>query len=200
MGTIINISCNSTALEDGVFLWNDTYDSITNPYEYNTTVVGVYWFHCNWTSGDCYQNGEVNRTLEILDCSECIPDWSCTEWSACVDGYQFRECTDLNQCGDNRTKPTESQNCTLPPILNATGNISTACCPISTLYCYDNNTLIQAWLVNNVSSYAYETCFNGCDNQTMMCSPPAYESNLITIGIIIVIIIGIAMLYKWSRR
>lgn len=38
--------------------------------------------------------------------SGCNPDWSCTEWSACIDGMQERTCTDANNCG---AAPPETQ-------------------------------------------------------------------------------------------
>ena len=45
---------------------------------------------------------------------ECVEDWSCTDWSACVNGTQTRTCTDLNECGTDENKPLEFQVCTPP--------------------------------------------------------------------------------------
>jgi len=41
----------------------------------------------------------------------CVENWSCTDWSVCVEGIQTRTCTDLNDCGTNVNKPVESQSC-----------------------------------------------------------------------------------------
>lgn len=129
----------------------------------------------------------------------CQPSWNCTDWSACVRGYQTRECTDDNQCGDNRTKPVESQVCFVG-LPNATFNITDSCCPISQYYCTDNETLVQLWNTSEGVSWAVAECNYGCDNATSACSPAPYEANLWTLAIIIGIIVGIALLYRWSKR
>ena len=43
----------------------------------------------------------------------CEPNWTCSEWSECVDDKQTRVCTDENSCGDESDKPAEEQECTL---------------------------------------------------------------------------------------
>jgi hypothetical protein len=50
----------------------------------------------------------------------CIPEWKCSEWTACTDGKQTRTCTNLKAyCPLN--KPAEQQNCEMPmPLANAT--------------------------------------------------------------------------------
>ena|GEM_PF-5264387 len=45
---------------------------------------------------------------------ECIEDWSCTPWSACIAGLQTRTCTDANKCGTTNSKPAESLTCAMP--------------------------------------------------------------------------------------
>jgi hypothetical protein len=44
----------------------------------------------------------------------CTENWSCTEWSECVDGTRTRTCEDLNECNVNET--TETQNCSVPEV------------------------------------------------------------------------------------
>jgi hypothetical protein len=39
----------------------------------------------------------------------CSPDWSCTEWSACSNGYMTRGCSDDHKCGT--TSPETSKTC-----------------------------------------------------------------------------------------
>ena len=41
----------------------------------------------------------------------CIPNWSCTPWSPCINNTQTRTCTDLNQC-PNATPPIQTRTCT----------------------------------------------------------------------------------------
>ncbi len=45
----------------------------------------------------------------------CVPDWSCIDWSTCVDSLQFRSCSDRNGCGTDAGKPAESQTCDSTP-------------------------------------------------------------------------------------
>ena len=42
---------------------------------------------------------------------ECIPDWSCGNWSECLNGNQMRICTDLDDCGTVYLKPETSREC-----------------------------------------------------------------------------------------
>ena len=43
--------------------------------------------------------------------SSCSEDWRCAEWSACSNGQQARQCTDLSNCGTEASKPSELKNC-----------------------------------------------------------------------------------------
>ena len=56
-------------------------------------------------------------TFSFMDCT---PDWNCTAWSECLGSMQTRTCTDLNDCGLNIGKPTESQSCACPTKNGAT--------------------------------------------------------------------------------
>jgi len=41
----------------------------------------------------------------------CKENWTCTDWSGCVNGLQTRTCTDLNKCNTIKNKPNETQSC-----------------------------------------------------------------------------------------
>ncbi|MBI5871824.1 hypothetical protein HZB88_01945 [archaeon] len=41
----------------------------------------------------------------------CTESWSCSEWSACIDGTQTRTCTDAEDCGTAIDKPAETKLC-----------------------------------------------------------------------------------------
>ena len=42
----------------------------------------------------------------------CDPFWDCTDWSICMpNGIQIRSCSDLSECGTNKSRPAESQKC-----------------------------------------------------------------------------------------
>lgn len=42
---------------------------------------------------------------------ECVPDWECAGWTACISGIQRRECVDLNRCGSFEGIPPREQEC-----------------------------------------------------------------------------------------
>jgi len=42
---------------------------------------------------------------------ECPEDWTCTEWSDCIEDEQTRTCTDNNNCGTIENKPNEIKDC-----------------------------------------------------------------------------------------
>lgn len=48
----------------------------------------------------------------------CVPEWSCTEWSACVENTKMRACQDKNSCSDDSEKPAEVQSCQLGSAFN----------------------------------------------------------------------------------
>ncbi len=66
---------------------------------------------------DCYKCPFDCGQCEEEQQSGCKADWNCTAWSPCMPaGFQTRNCTDLSNCGDNRTKPDEIKRC----VYNAT--------------------------------------------------------------------------------
>jgi len=60
------------------------------------------------------KGGEIGDSCTSpLDCggNGCTPDWSCSDWSNCIDGMKTRTCTDLNDCGTEDGKPSERDSC-----------------------------------------------------------------------------------------
>lgn len=49
--------------------------------------------------------------MTIYTSRKCEENWTCTEWSECINGTQTRTCTDLDDCGTTENKPAESQAC-----------------------------------------------------------------------------------------
>lgn len=129
----------------------------------------------------------------------CVPSWNCTAWGECVRGYQTRECTDNNSCQNETGKPAEIQPC-LKGLPNATFNISATCCPISSLYCTNNETLIQLWNTSEGIAWASEDCPYGCDNATSACAPAPYAQNLINILLVVTVILIIGLVYRYAKR
>ena len=45
---------------------------------------------------------------------KCSTEWICNDWGICVDGTQFRECTDANSCNDLNSRPAIEKRCSVP--------------------------------------------------------------------------------------
>lgn len=51
-----------------------------------------------------------SATLVVLK-KICKPDWQCDAWDDCSKGMQWRTCKDINECGVNTGRPSESRAC-----------------------------------------------------------------------------------------
>ena len=52
----------------------------------------------------------------------CKPNWTCSDWGFCVDGLQYKTCTDSNSCGVDTNEPKLSQTCTEKPDVRIKAN------------------------------------------------------------------------------
>lgn len=59
--------------------------------------------------------------------------------------------------------------------------------------CIDNTTL------QIIEPNVTEVCAYGCDNVTNTCNPPSYQTDFFYFLIMLIIIIGFVMLYKFLR-
>lgn len=69
---------------------------------------------CTTSRGSSGGGSSSTRETIVLtgnSSSECVESWDCTEWSECANGKQSRTCTDKNDCGTEKEKPLEEQNC-----------------------------------------------------------------------------------------
>ncbi len=90
------------------------------------TCVGQ-WSYCNATlqqSRSCYDRENCPnlpyRKLENRSCAQCDESWVCSEWSACQNDVQTRECSDEHFCTTARTKPWLQKNCQQTVVLGPT--------------------------------------------------------------------------------
>ncbi|MEK6760661.1 MAG: hypothetical protein AABX93_01930 [Nanoarchaeota archaeon] len=84
-------------------------------WDYAFSNIGTYKWNCFANDSGSSSVWGSNRTLTISAISaSCSPNWDCDEsdWSVCANDIQTRICNDLNSCGNNATKPDESQACT----------------------------------------------------------------------------------------
>lgn len=54
---------------------------------------------------------ETNTGTLTVDMNTCSPDWTCSEWSDCVNGLQKRVCVDSNKCDTAEGKPDLEKSC-----------------------------------------------------------------------------------------
>ncbi|RLG12597.1 hypothetical protein DRN73_01930 [Candidatus Pacearchaeota archaeon] len=121
----VNITDNNSNL-----IWQGVTnsDGYVNPYLiFNTTNYGAYNFTISTNeSKDIFLLTDTPVSLEAAGTppggdsespggggggSTCIENWSCSNWSICINNLQSRTCNDLNNCGTIKNKPNETQNC-----------------------------------------------------------------------------------------
>jgi hypothetical protein len=54
----------------------------------------------------------LNSTGKAIN-SQCLPDWSCDQWTNYEKNCGYRTCTDLNDCGNISSKPIEQKECSV---------------------------------------------------------------------------------------
>jgi hypothetical protein len=70
---------------------------------------------CPCSSGQiCDAGACTTPSGPLIVTTLCEENWTCSEWSDCLNEIQTRICTDLNDCGTNNSKPTETQDCVVP--------------------------------------------------------------------------------------
>ncbi len=57
------------------------------------------------------QSGSTEPEQTTTQPEICVENWSCSNWSECLDGEQIRACSDSKNCGTMENRPTESQSC-----------------------------------------------------------------------------------------
>lgn len=62
------------------------------------------------SSSNTSNNSRSSNTSNNSNTS-CIPNWQCTDWSACISTSASRTCTDSNNCGTTTNKPVTTMVC-----------------------------------------------------------------------------------------
>ncbi len=98
------------------------------------------------------KNFEVGESVEDMP-TLCSESWNCTDWSACSNGIQERNCNDANECGTVSSKPATQQSCGGAPSSSGSGSgggggggwacaANWSCAPWEQAYC--NASLIKS--------------------------------------------------------
>jgi hypothetical protein len=59
-------------------------------------------------------SGSISSSVIKESVKICAPEWSCGDWSECINGTQTRVCEDLKNCGSEEGKPEIFQICKIP--------------------------------------------------------------------------------------
>jgi hypothetical protein len=109
----------------------------SNTINYNLSSGNHTWKIIANDSNNNNYNSETRNIIINLS-SQCLPNWNCTSWSLCTNGWQTRTCTDLNSCNNNIGKPAESASCSCTPDWDCS-SWSSCSNGWRTRNCHDNN-------------------------------------------------------------
>jgi hypothetical protein len=76
--------------------------------------------------GDNLTEEIENVSLESNE-TECLEQWECGNWSLCINNSLTRNCTDLNECKTDKTKPEITQECQVRNCGNENCSIEEKC-------------------------------------------------------------------------
>ncbi len=167
-----------------IYLYNSTdlVNSATNQTIYKSgSTLSVNFtgllngtYYVNATANDSSNNFNVTllRYINIntsLASSQCVPDWSCGNWSVCSNttSKQTRVCVDNNDCNNFTDEPNTTKSCTPSSAPTCTTNW--------------NCTWVPSCTSNNQTQYYYCIDLNGCKqpyNETQrQCSVTSSTEN-----------------------
>jgi hypothetical protein len=198
-------------------VWNGSYNGSNGFTNWTTPTLadGNYNYQVCANDSAGNQNCTEIRTIKIytqsgggggyssLNYYLCIENWSCSDWSDCVNGIQTRNCTDQNRCGTEYNKPSTTTSCVVPESRPEAPQIQI--CIQGEKRC--NNGNVEVCSSDGVWQLA-EICANGCENNQCL---PKQEISLtgqfigreplltsILTGLLIVIAAG--LIHIWRSR
>lgn len=94
---------------------NEDYIAFIPPYNFSSINASSLTFKLVLTSDNITAPVVRNISITYLEITPqvCTENWTCSDWSECIDNSQTRVCTDSNNCGTLEFKPLEMQNCTV---------------------------------------------------------------------------------------
>jgi len=135
----------------------------------------------------------VDENCDGLDtaCLSCEEDWTCTDWSECINGEQSRVCEDSNECGTTFKKPAQGQACEIYEAGIVCNDGDMVCEEDRVLECFAGQ-----WRSVETCEFG---CFEGVCNSGGITGFIA-ANPLASYGIIVLIIVILAGAIYWKTR
>lgn len=140
---------------------------VTHQASTSTFSEGTYTLRDRWLCGSSLITsafGEPNpstATFTIIEqTSTCVEDWISGLWGQCPLGIQYRQVTDINNCGTTFDKPITSRSCEIPDGVNEEWKAS------------------ESFTLKNIQSSPAESLAKGICNQASQCKS---DSNCVSI-------------------
>ncbi len=183
-----------------LYIWDSNNSEIyKNSTNINGTSNETSWDYAFVSDGDyiwnCFVNDSSgnsdwasNRTITINTSPICTPNWSCTEWSECINNSQTRICTDLNSCNDLSDKPSETQSC-IPCVPNWD------CTAWSPEECPKNET--QTRICTDLNECGTE---EGKPSESRTCSYEKKSSLIFLIIGVLILFVVVLMLFLYLKN
>lgn len=89
--------------------------------------------------------------------ASCEENWTCTNWSACIDGMHTRVCNDTNNCGTDLNRPSETLGCS---VSQSEDEQETVLCEPGEKMCVGDN--VQECTQDGTAWEFVENCKYGC--------------------------------------
>ncbi|MEK6893394.1 MAG: hypothetical protein AABX07_04275 [Nanoarchaeota archaeon] len=129
----LNASSSSVCVKNaGILGINEITRYCNGTNEYAIKCPGnISGFNCTIATARFIVSGLTHSGVrEIIDARDCASNWTCGNWSDCINNQQARTCIDSKNCGNSSAKPAEFQTCGPSCASNWTcGNWTPATCP-----------------------------------------------------------------------
>jgi len=151
---------------------------------------------CACPSGQVCDAGTCTTPLgPLIPPTLCEENWTCTEWSSCVNETQTRTCIDLNDCETNNSKPSIIQECVIPVECEENWSCtdwSTCANKSQTRTCIDLNNC--GTLINKPDETQKCKEEKQPEQQELLVTPTGLFSGLNTFNLLTTSILGLAFL------
>lgn len=103
---------NNLSVEDPVILKDGVECSECKLIEHNDNQISIEVPH--FTLYEVIEREDYELLASENSAAEahlCFSNWSCNEWSSCINGLKERTCEDINDCNSSEGQPAEEETC-----------------------------------------------------------------------------------------